>query len=296
MAIYTQKALTIEAQTQLLVAKKLIISEPDYVKHCLSHLGYHRLKHYTYQFKDESRNFIPNTTFDQIIELYNFDRKLKFILFEALEAIEVAIKALISNQMSLAFGTHWYMEAIHFASDFNHTVFLESLKIDFDKAEEGSAKAYKKFYHTPAFPPSWMAMELITFGTISKIFKYLEAREVKKAICGHLRMPENILISWFHVFSLIRNRCTHHQRIVYRALPIELMLPQRQKHRFLTEATEVRTGSLYCGLSCIAYLLNITNPGCTFKTDIFALLKKYKYVNMKELGFTPNWQVEGVWL
>lgn len=295
MAIYTQKALTIEAQMQLLLSKNLIIKQPDDVKRCLNHIGYQRLKNYTYKFKDESQNFIPNTGFDQIIELYNFDRKLKFILFEALEVIEVAVKALISNQMSLAFGAHWYMEKSHFSPDFDHFVFLNSLKLDFDNAEEGSAKAYKKYYHEPSLPPSWMAMELIIFGTISKIFKYLAAREVKQSICGHFKMPENILVSWMHGFSLIRNRCAHHQRIVYRSLPIELMLPQRQKHRFLMEADAVRTGSLYCALSCMAYLLDIASPGCHFKSDIFALLKQYPHIHIKELGFTSHWQSEAIW-
>ena len=99
MSFYKQLPLTVDQQIELLKQKKLIITDESQARYWLSHVSYYRLKHYTFSFKDinDNNNFIPNTTFEQVINLYLFDRKLKLIIFDGLETIEVAFKTMISN-------------------------------------------------------------------------------------------------------------------------------------------------------------------------------------------------------
>ena len=52
---------------------------------------------------NETRNhqFIPNTDFDQILDLYIFDRQLRLLVMEAIERIEVALRSLWSSALAL---------------------------------------------------------------------------------------------------------------------------------------------------------------------------------------------------
>lgn len=70
---------------ELLVQKGLLIADPSAVMYWLSHNSYFRLNHYSFEFKDYKNangNYIQNTTFEKIRDLYFFDRKLRMTVFE----------------------------------------------------------------------------------------------------------------------------------------------------------------------------------------------------------------------
>lgn len=297
MSTYKQLPLTVDQQIELLKEKKLIIEDENRARYWLSHVSYYRLKHYTYSFKDinDDNNFIPNTTFDQVVNLYLFDRKLKLILFDGLEAIEVAIKTMLSNTLSNAHGAHWYLEENWFGEKFEHDKFMEGIKEEFADPDETSVKAYKLVYSEPQLPPSWMIMEFQTFGTISKMFEHITARKEKLEICWHFNLPDNVLISWLHCFTYMRNRCAHHARFVYRSVKHEPILPSRKKHTFLQEVEDVERSSLYAALCCIQHLIGKINPDATFKTDLLMLIDKHPGINYTKMGFTQNWRKEKIW-
>jgi abortive infection bacteriophage resistance protein len=300
MSRFKQPPLNIDEQVELLRKKGLIIEDEDYAKNWLSHVSYFRLKNYTYTFKDDYQgenvgNFLTNTTFEQVINLYLFDKKLKSILFEMLEIVEVAIKTKISNTMSYKFGSHWYLDRKYFRPEFDHDEFMQDLKDKCNESKENYITTYKRVYTDPETPPSWMIMELLTFGTISRIFEQLYARDEKLSICQEFSLPENILISWFHCFSFIRNRCAHHARIVYQRVRTQPIMPSRRKHQFLTETDLVYPDSIYCVLCCLQQIIRKINLSATFEIPIIALMDNSPEINISALGFTPNWKEEAIW-
>ena len=65
----------------------------------LSVVGYYRLSGYLYAYRvlpegSQVRldTFRESTTFDQVIALYDFDRRLKLLMLDALERIEIAVR------------------------------------------------------------------------------------------------------------------------------------------------------------------------------------------------------------
>jgi abortive infection bacteriophage resistance protein len=298
MAIYKQPALTLEQQIQSLKEKGLIITNVDEAIYWLSHVSYFRLKNYTYTFKDyhgSDGNFVPNTTFQQVVDLYLFDRRLKLILFDAIEIIEVGIKTLLSNTMSCAYSVHWYTDRSHFGDKFEFDKFMASIQAECEQPEEPALLAYKKIYTDSPMPPSWMVMEFSTFGTISKIFEHTTARAEKLEICARFNIPDTILISWLHCFTFIRNKCAHHSRVVYRSVKHEPVLPSRRKHVFLKEVDEIERSSLYCVLCCMQYLVDKINRKSTFKHNLIALIRENQFIDYKKMGFTNNWRDEAIW-
>lgn len=302
MAIYNQPSLTVDQQLELLLSKGLVVQNKEFALSWLSNVSYFRLKTYSYFLKDyktDNGNFIKGTTFDEIISLYIFDRRLKLIIFDAIEAIEVALRTRISNTMSLKYGPHWYLDSNHFTDDtrkFDHSKFIIGIKKYCENPEEIFIASYMRFYNSPKLPPSWMIMEILSFGKISLLFEHLTAREEKNKICSELGLPNNVLPSWLHTFTYLRNLTAHHTKILNRTFTIKPILPTRKKLRFLAEADDINNSKVYCSLCCIAFLLNKLHETTFFKINLLQLISEYPKIDLEKLGFTQNWKNEEIWM
>ena len=83
-------------------------------KALLARISYFRLKYFWTDLIDDSTDgdFLPDTSFDRVMKRYNFDHKLRLVLFDAIEMIEVAFRAKIINHMSKAADNGlWYLDA-----------------------------------------------------------------------------------------------------------------------------------------------------------------------------------------
>ena len=103
---YCKPALTIEQQIDLLVSRGLTIPDRDKALHYLNYIGYHRLSGYFLTFQQnapgvESHSFKKGVTFKDILDIYIFDRELRLLVMDAIERIEVAFRACISNTIQL---------------------------------------------------------------------------------------------------------------------------------------------------------------------------------------------------
>jgi len=102
-----------------------------------------------------------------VLSLYVFDRELRVHILDAIERIEVAFRAAISNTMSLDYGPHWYLDERHFGKryggkaqqTYDHAKLLRGI----DKADSVSLRHYRKTYTDPIYPPSWMMIESLSF-------------------------------------------------------------------------------------------------------------------------------------
>ncbi len=303
-------------QIQLLRDKGLIIDDEEAAKSWLSHISYFRFKQYSYSYKDYKTgdgNYIADTKFEMIRDLYVFDRRLKMLLFEALENIEISVKTQLSNIMSKAHGSHWYTEANHFLSEedrrrntrnakagdeipkaFDHDKFIKSIEVEMEYPTEIFLQHYKMNYE-PVHPPSWMMMEIVTFGTFSLMFENLKGSDEKTAVCEGFDLTKKILVSWLHTFSFIRNKCAHHARLVYSKINFAPAMPQKRSRQFLAEADYVDHDTLYAVLCCVQYMLNVCNSGSKFKTNLLSLIADFPSIDYDNLGFTANWNSEDLW-
>lgn len=313
---YKKDALNVEQQIALLQEKGLIIVDLQTAKHWLSHISYFRFKNYSYSFKDYETadgNYLPGTSFEMVRDLYLFDRKLKMIVFAAIENIEISVKTQISNIMSYAHGSHWYLNPDHFISaeerrnmtrnarfeddipkSFNYEKFLSDIESELANPTELFLQFYKKTYE-PIHPPSWMLMEIITFSTLSIMFENLKPSEEKNAVFENFQLTKKQFISWLHCFSFIRNKCAHHARLVYSPIIFQPSMPQRKSRIFLAEADQVVSNSLYAVLCCLQYMLNICNEHSTFSRELTRLTEEFPKIDYDRLGFTNHWREERIW-
>lgn len=308
--------LTIAQQLNLLIEKGLVISDHAAAEYWLSYVSYFRIKEYSHFFKEYTNGnsiYKPGTTFEMVKDLYLFDRRIKMLIFEALESIEIAVKTHLTNTMAARYGAHWYVDPRHFISEhdrsqmmrnrragddipkiFNHEVFLKNIEERMSAPVELYLQTYKNTYE-PLHPPSWMMVEMITFGTLSLLYESLKPTKEKTAIHDHFGLTKKHLASWLHCFTFIRNKCAHHSRVVYTHIYFAPALPQRKSRQFLAEADEVDNTTLYAVLCCIQFMLNTCNSKSLFKQNLLSLLDAYPTIDYKRLGFTPNWRKEKLW-
>ena len=224
-----------------------------------------------------------------------FDRKLRLLVFDALEKIEVALRTKIIYHYSLTHGTHWYENPALYRNPYRFNTDINKVYEEIERSTETFIKHYSDTYTNPKKPPSWMTLEVVSMGLLSKLFENLVKGNEKKEVTRSFGLPNPLILeSWMHAFSHLRNLCAHHCRLWNRRFTTTPQLPNNPIHTFL-QNRNVHPNKLYVVLSCIIYVLNIINPNHYFVTRFKELLPISKNVNLKEMGFPKNWEKEIIW-
>ena len=81
--------------------------------HFLANISYYRLKGYWWEMQDNKVNhhFLNGSYFEDVIMFYNFDRRFRLILFNAIERIEIALRTKMIYHLSLTYGPEWYLNS-----------------------------------------------------------------------------------------------------------------------------------------------------------------------------------------
>jgi len=88
--------LTYEEQMEKLRSRGCVINDEKECEKILRSVGYYRLSAYFLPFKDADDSYKKDLEFSRIINLYEFDRKLRELLFAAIEVIEVDLRSRLS--------------------------------------------------------------------------------------------------------------------------------------------------------------------------------------------------------
>ncbi|MCB9364318.1 MAG: Abi family protein [Flavobacteriales bacterium] len=290
---FNKKPTSIEEQLELFKSRGLIINNEERVKHYLNKIGYYRLSSYALPFQlktNPNHKFKTNTSFDDVFNLYLFDRELRILVFDKVEKIEVAIRASMVNHMSLKYGSHWYENGSLFKHWYNHPKLITDIKELVEKSKEVFIKHYVTKYTNPELPPAWMTFELLTFGQIYNIFKALPNTD-QKAIANQYNLHSTIFNSWLLTINMVRNTCAHHSRLWNRILGIKPQFPQKQK----IHTIEFSNDRLYCILFIIKHLLNTITPSSEFKNQLKELFSKAPFQPTYSIGLPENWEKDPVW-
>ena len=294
---YIKAPISISEQIERLKQRGLLFKNETKAANYLSNISYYRLRAYTYPFQDNNNPdhaFVRKINFEDVIQLYVFDRRLRLLIFNAIEKIEIALRTQIVYNYSMEHGGFWHLKpelynnAVYFAEQ------IASLQNEVSRSSESFIEHYLKKYNDPKEPPSWMSLEISSMGLLSKIFSNLRKEKCKDAITAHFGLKDvDVLTNWMHCFSVIRNICAHHGRVWNRRLP-KIILPRKTLNTFIGN-NQIYNNKLYAYLCCIVYVLNIISPDHSFKNNIVNLVKKCPLMQEKEMGFPKKWQNEQLW-
>jgi abortive infection bacteriophage resistance protein len=302
---YTKPALSYADQLQQLKDRGLIVESDKKALHLLENISYYRLSGYWYPMlatPKTAHNFKPGSSFNNAFKLYCFDRELRKLILGELEKIEVAIRAKMIYELSHRHGPFWYINSALFRNSSNHGKTLSKIGEEYNRSDEKFIVDFKRKYRVP-MPPSWMMLELTSFGSLSKLYKNLSVTHDRRDIAHYFGLDDTTFESWLHSIVYVRNVCAHHSRLWSRVMRITPAIPTSPKYSFLnhtiiydpTTGRPTNNNRTYFLLSMLIYWLNIINPKHTFKNKLFRLLNAYPMVDVNAMGFPVNWETEPIW-
>lgn len=295
---YTKPPLSSDEHLELLKERGLLIQDEDRALRYLDNISYFRLSGYmfSHQKNDGSHEFFPNTTFESIIGEYHFDKKLRLLLLEYIERIEVALRAQLSNVFCIDHGFFWYSDRTLYQDMATYDQINNYIEEYFDDPPDNFLKNYKlKYTHEP-LPPSNMAFETLTFGKLSRLFSGLKNNEEKQKIAEHFELPSTILSSWFLYLTNVRNICAHYSRLWNRRITANKpRIPNRQLYKFHGELPENFNSSVYGIVSIFERLLRPINPTKAFIVKFTTLIDGNPNIDIGKMGIPSDWKEEPAW-
>ncbi len=293
---FSKPARSVEDQVALLVKRGLIIDDTERAKTYVGFIGYYRLSGYYRYFADyeddKLEKFREGVTFERVLSLYIFDRKLRRLISDALERIEIAIKATTSNAACLAAGPNWLCDSANFGYNRHDEILAilrETLSPHGDKHKHVFLTHFFQKY-SDAHPPAWIVMEALSFGAFSKIYK-LAKGSFQIPAADAFGVHSTVLESWLHTLVFVRNVCAHHSRLWNRTLTITPKIPKRHRGEWPEDAQ----GKLYIVCCIIHHILSVLSDDTGWANRLKELIAARPDVPLKAMGFPENWDTISFW-
>ena len=220
----------------------MLVPDKDRAERKLSQIGYYRLSGFWFPCREVKKDslgigilhpgtkqpiredtFQAGVDFNKIVELYLFDKKIRLLMMDAIERIEIHIRSVVAHEMGyhdpLAYQKEAYINPKKLTTwkDKKTGTSRNLWKEWSAKQQELIGRSKEdciKWHKTEKKAiPFWVAVESWDYGNLSKYYSMLRAKYQKK-ICLRLDISnEKILENWLHEINILRNRCAHHTRI-----------------------------------------------------------------------------------
>ena len=330
--VYSKPYLSLSDQVVLLQQRGLVVPDAAQAQRWLYLVGYYRMSGYSYVWRQpgpqpmtRSNDFEPGTTFQQIVDLYEFDRKLKQLILQALERIEIMMRVRVGHTLGRR-DTYGHETPQHLDVEFTKPKTTRAGKtipslhqtwlIDAGKKQARSKEDFVQHYQSRygGHLPVWVVAELLDFGSLSHLYSGLLLPD-RAAIAVELGIintaglgNEAALVNWMRTLNYVRNACAHHSRLWNRNMderisPKHLRLIPDLAHIAAPAAADrpvspAPTSRVYAALAVLIYLVNRSCPDLTWKAALLNLLTVDLPAtgrSLLEMGFPPGWTTEPLW-
>ena len=236
-----------------------------------------------------------NSYFENAVDLYYFDKKLRNLIFTVVESIEIALRTKMIHHISLKYGAFWFMDPSNFKDSNIHQQCLVSIEQELARTREDFITEHKAKYIKPSMPPVWKTLEVTSFGILSKLFCNIKDSSVKKKIAREFNLPQHIVLeSWVKSIVNLRNCLAHHARVWNRNFPIMPQLSGSFRGNWIYN-TNLLMVKLYPQLCCLEYMYQQIHADDVFKVQLKALLSFNSNVDIAAMGFPVDWGSEPLW-
>lgn len=315
--MYTKPYLAVDEQIELLQSRGMLIEDIPKTQEYLQRIGYYRLSAYWHPMRlrdtasgDVLDEFSDGTNFKEVTDLYTFDGRLRLIMLDALERLEVSLR----TDVALTLGIH--DPKAHRNAEFldgkftrprengaasKHRNWLSRLDKRFLDSKDQFAEHFRAKYPSDDMPV-WIAVELLDFGPLSHLISGMTFKDRKLIGENYGGIEPPNLSSWAHSLSFTRNVCAHHSRLWNKPL-----VNQPSLKGLRGDAKEVLahvTGSpggparFYAIASIARYMLRFANPRTRWRDRFvmhIATFPESERLSLEAAGFPKNWRDEELW-
>lgn len=328
MTTYDKPWKSYEDQLNELIDRGLSVTDRSKALDYLQRIGYYRLSGYWYPFRERSGSvvllgegckksrktkpqhlaldsFVAGSTFEQAVQIYVFDKKLRLLLMDALERIEIALRVDVSHTLG-QLNKFAYLTSDLFHPEFSH-------KLDKDNGVSAHQKWISKHanlinrskeefvihnktkYGLPL--AIWVACEVWDFGTLSKLYAGMREAEQDVIASRYGITNGRIFASWLRSLNYLRNVCAHHSRLWNRNIVDQPKLPDATEVPWVEPFVKNEHAKARCFLliRIALHLLRVINPNSTWGDRMKGHILSFPLLSGAGLGVTAmgaptDWQ------
>lgn len=261
-----------DQQLELLLSRGMLVQDNNRAMRKLSQVGYYRLSGFWYTSRIirsndaglsyRSDDFLHGTSFEHAYDLYLFDKKLRLLMMDALERIEIHIRSIIAHEVGRSDPLDYLREAYINQRFLNDGTFNKWQLKQTQKIRDSRDDCIIWHLRENKEIPFWVAVETWDFGQMSKYYAMLNGGMQAKIIKRLGLDNKQTLTKWLKCLNLLRNRCAHHSRIWNRRHPA-VQIPNNDFFNTLKVEGNVNE-RLYSAICIMWYLVRMIGPSSTW--------------------------------
>ena len=293
---FTKPPLTFEEQADLLVSRGLI-ADRDQLINRLRSVNYYRMSGYLYNFRRPDDSYHPGTTLDTVWRHYTFDRRLRLLVMDALERVEVAVRTQLAYHFAHEYGPFAYTDRTKLAGldEEKFQQWQTDLDNELGRSKERFLLHFRdKYGDHHQYPPVWMLVEVMSFGRTLSFYNGVDTRIRDRIAIGY-KIPEVVLQSWLRALNTIRNICAHHGRLWNRELGVKPLLPGQNKFPEWYAPVPIPKNKMFGILTILNHLLRYAAPTSRWDERLRTLIADYQDIPLRWMGLPPDWLDSPLW-
>jgi len=296
---YPKQALTFEEQADQLLVRGLEADRDQLISR-LQATSYFRLAGYLHHFKvPGGERFRDGTTLDHVWERCLFDQRLRTLVLDAIEAVEVFARTQLAYYLAHRHGPFGYQDTKNFPNLQPGSFLNWQRKLDdqvrrsLGAKEEFLVHFFEKYGDEHTRPPIWSLIELMDFGSTLTFYRGVDYR-IKQEIAAKVEIPDLVFGSWLLSLNTVRNRCAHHLRLWNWTLgnPVRLPNPRKYPDWHSVKLPNDRLGTV---LFICRHLLNRISPANTWSDRVDLHFASFPQIPHAEMGLPADWQNHPLW-
>lgn len=305
---YDQPWLSLDEQVDHLERRGLEFGSRQDVTAALTRIGYFRLTGYLHPFlQRETDTYIPGTSLEYILRLVDADRRLRQIMLDGVDRIEVSLRMRLGHTLGEV-DPFAHLDTSTFDPTFvrryKYARWLADASENHLRSGEHFVRHYADKYDGDL--PIWALVELLGLGRLATMYDGLR-NDLASPIAHDLGVPDrDLLRSWLAAVNDIRNAAAHHVRLFNRFLVIAPMRPRNGAIPELAHLAEHPgvpdhpTGGfrIYNVAAVIAYLTQRIDPQATWTSDMAEFVEsfpRHRRLGVAAMGFFDDWHTEELW-
>ncbi len=300
---FSKPPLKVLDQMHLLKERGMQFADDTRAERVLHNINYYRLRAYWLPFEafdaakpvDTEHAFKAGTDFDTVVSSYVFDRKLRILLLEAIERVEIAMRTHWAQVLAEKYGAHAYLQTGLFHNPSMYSQCLKSLDEELERSKETFVKHYRDKYDQPSRPPIWAICELLTLGQLSKWLGNVKLRNDRQAMAYRLGLDEVVVCAFAHHLTHVRNLCAHHCRVWNRKLTFTMTLPKRPSE-LAAQFNTLEDRRIYNTLVMLAWCIKTISPDTTWPARVRTLLSERTTIEVSAMGAPADWAMRTTWI
>lgn len=327
---YPKEWKSFENQLDLVESRGLSVTDRACALTCLERIGYYRLSGYWYAFRERAEaarlgegskrpknvridkvaldEFKAGATFEQAVDLYVFDKKLRMLVMDALERIEIALRVDISHTLA-ELDKFAYLKSECFHPKFSqllndktgltkHHAWLSKHAQLITRSKEEFVRHNKEKYGLPL--AIWVACEVWDFGTMSTLYDGLLEDTQDRISVQYGISNGRLFATWLRSLNYLRNVCAHHSRLWNRNIVEQPKLPDTSELAWINvfENDQHARSRCFLQLCMIKHLMGLIHPNSEWSERLEKHLKDFPDLshlglNLYGMGASENW--EEIW-